>query len=455
MHYGIPRSYAERRSSAASYQNECHHVVRVSEDLLKPFCVGVDPEIQRLRAEEREQMKHLNNQFACFIEKVRCLQQRNQVLANKWHFLQKQVAPPKRDLKPLFENCISNLGKQLDFLMSKKEQIEAERHKIRQKVEEFKSKYEEEIKQRMATENDFVLLKKDVDSAFMDKVKLEAKATAMKGEIEFLRCVHNEEIALLQEQIQEATILMQMDNRQDLDVTSVLQNVESWYQSVAQRSKEEANVLYRSKYQELKKQRCQMYQDLKTFRCEIGKLSWMVQRLKSETERKKKQVACLKSAICDAQQRGSCSLKDAQDKQDELYGALQNSKDDLACLRQSYQKLLQDKMALDIEITTYKSLLEGEETRSGKGYSLFQRKSFFFIITRVMVRSLEKQNKALETKWNLLQEYALPARKNLEPYYENFISNMKKEIDSLLSEREHLARENDAVQHLVEELKSK
>ncbi|KAJ7317784.1 hypothetical protein JRQ81_003946 [Phrynocephalus forsythii] len=362
-YYCVPRSYAELRGSPASYRNDCHHSVSFSKDLLKPLCVSVDPEIQRLRAEEREQMKHLNNQLVCFIEQVRCLQQKNRVLATKWHLLQKRLAPLRGDLKPLFENCISSLGKQLDLLLSQKEKIEAERHKIRQTVEEFKGKYEEEIKQRMAAENDFVLLKKNVDGAFMNKVEQEAKAAAIKGEIEFLRCVHTEEIAGLQEQIQQATLLMQMDNQEDVDVTSVLQNVESWYQNVAQSSKEEANALYRSKYQELQKQRWQMSEDLKTRRCEIGELSLMVQRLKGQTEKMKKQVACLQSAICEAEQRGDDSLKEAQGKQDELYSALQKSKDDLAQLLQSYQKLLKDKMALDTEITTYRSLLEGEETR--------------------------------------------------------------------------------------------
>uniref|UniRef100_A0A669Q2J6 Keratin type II head domain-containing protein n=1 Tax=Phasianus colchicus TaxID=9054 RepID=A0A669Q2J6_PHACC len=45
--------------------------VRVNENLLRPLDVKIDPEIQRIRRQEREQMRSLNNQFACLIDKVR------------------------------------------------------------------------------------------------------------------------------------------------------------------------------------------------------------------------------------------------------------------------------------------------------------------------------------------------------------------------------------------------
>lgn len=47
------------------------HVVHVNENLLRPLDVKIDPEIQRIRRQEREQMKSLNNQFTCLIDKVR------------------------------------------------------------------------------------------------------------------------------------------------------------------------------------------------------------------------------------------------------------------------------------------------------------------------------------------------------------------------------------------------
>lgn len=75
------------------------------------------------------------------------------------------------------------------------------------------------------------------------------------------------------------------------------------------------------------------------------------------------QVASLQSAFFDTEHHGDLILMDAQEKLDEFHSALHKSKDELACMLRNYQELLNDKLALDIQIATYKSLLEGEENR--------------------------------------------------------------------------------------------
>ena len=45
--------------------------VTVNQNLLTPLKLEIDPEIQKVRTQEREEMKKLNNKFASFIDKVR------------------------------------------------------------------------------------------------------------------------------------------------------------------------------------------------------------------------------------------------------------------------------------------------------------------------------------------------------------------------------------------------
>nr|XP_056705196.1 keratin, type II cytoskeletal 4-like [Euleptes europaea] len=368
IYYGSPRNYVEVRNYAGSYQNDLFHGVSINEHLLKPLSVGVDPEIQKIRIQEREQMKSLNTQFACFIDKVRNLEQKNKMLVTKWDLLQEQMPPVKRDLGPLFENSIRGLRKQLDSLLSEKRQAGPQLQNIQQCVEEFKCKYEEVINRRVAAENDFVLLKKDVDCSFMNKRELEARVAALKMEIETLRCIYEEELSFLDQWIQCATsVVVEMDNSRGLDMNYILQNVDSWYQSIVQGSKEEVNALYRSRFQELQNRRHQINDDLKKNKREVAELSRITQRLLCDLEKVKKQVACFQSAVFDTEHRGDCTLKDAQEKRDELHSALHKSKDELAGMLRNYQELLNDKLALDIEIATYKSLLEGEESRLTSG----------------------------------------------------------------------------------------
>lgn len=69
--------------------------------------------------------------------------------------------------------------------------------------------------------------------------------------------------------------------------------------------------------------------------------------------------------MAEAEQQGEVALNDAKCKLAELEAALQKAKQDMACLIKEYQEVLNSKLGLDIEIATYRRLLEGEEHRWG------------------------------------------------------------------------------------------
>ncbi|KAM5288454.1 keratin, type II microfibrillar, component 7C [Ctenodactylus gundi] len=360
------RSFGYRSGGVCGPSPPCITTVSVNESLLAPLNLEIDPNAQCVKHEEKEQIKCLNSRFAAFIDKVRFLEQQNKLLETKLQFYQNRECC-ESNLEPLFEGYIQTLRREAECAEADSGRLASELNHVQEVLEGYKKKYEEEVTLRATAENEFVALKKDVDCAYLRKSDLEANAEALTQEIDFLRRLYEEEIRVLHAHISDTSVVVKMDNSRDLNLDCLVAEIKAQYDDIATRSRAEAESWYRTKCEEIKATVIRHGETLRRTREEINELNRIIQRLTAEVENAKCQNTKLETAVTQSEQQGEAALNDARCKLAGLEEALQKAKQDMACLVKEYQEVMNSKLGLDIEIATYRRLLEGEEQRLCEG----------------------------------------------------------------------------------------
>ncbi|XP_059880795.1 keratin, type II cuticular Hb1 [Delphinus delphis] len=360
------RSFGYRSGGVCGPSPPCITTVSVNESLLAPLNLEIDPNVQCVKHEEKEQIKCLNNRFAAFIDKVRFLEQQNKLLETKWQFYQNRQCC-ESNLEPLFQAYIQTLRREAECVEADSGRLASELSHMQEVLEGYKQKYEAEVALRVTAENEFVALKKDVDCAYLCKSDLEANSEALIQEIDFLRRLYEEEIRVLHTHISDASVIIKMDNSRDLNMDSIVAEIKANYDDIAGRSRAEAESWYRSNCEEMKATVLRHGETLRRAKEEINELNRVIQRLTAEVKNAKCQNSKLEATVTQAEQQGKVALNDARCKLAGLEEALQKAKRDMACLLKEYQEVMNSKLGLDIEIATYRRLLEGEEHRLCEG----------------------------------------------------------------------------------------
>ncbi|XP_050932134.1 glial fibrillary acidic protein [Lates calcarifer] len=313
------------------------------------------------RTSERQEMIVLNDRLAVYIDKVRSLEQQNKLLETEIEAYQNRFEKPS-GLRLLYEEQLRELKKIADQMRVQRDISLAAKESTAAQLEAIKIKYEEAVELRKKAELDIEAFRPDVDQATSSRIALEKKLEQLEVEIEFLKRIHQQEIDELMKQIYAAHATAQSAYSLP-DLAAALKQIQNQYDDIAAKNLQEMDSWYKNKFEDLTKKTSRHVDRVRSIREEIAGAKKDIQSKERDLDVLRTRNDALEAQIREMQEKYKKELEDLQVRIEALQLELKSTKEKIALHLREYQDLLNIKMALEIEITTYRKLIEGEDLR--------------------------------------------------------------------------------------------
>ncbi|XP_026950180.1 keratin, type I cytoskeletal 15 [Sagmatias obliquidens] len=316
-----------------------------------------------LSGNEKLTMQNLNDRLASYLEKVRALEEANadlEVKIRDWYQKQSPTSP-EHDYSPYFKT-IEELRDKILAATIDNSRVSLEIDNSRLAADDFRLKYENELALRQSVEADINGLRRVLDELTLARADLELQTESLNEELAYLRKNHEEEMKEFSNQLA-GQVNVEMDAAPGVDLTRVLAEMREQYEAMVEKNRQDAEAWFFSKTEELNKEVASNTEMIQTSKTEIVDLRRTVQGLEMELQSQLSKKAGLESTLAETECRYALQLQQIQGFISSIEAQLSELRSEMECQSQEYKMLLDTKARLEQEIATYRSLLEGQDTR--------------------------------------------------------------------------------------------
>ncbi|KAG8446697.1 hypothetical protein GDO86_014232 [Hymenochirus boettgeri] len=321
-------------------------------------------EFGAINSNGKETMQNLNDRLANYLDRVRALEKVNHELEIKIReFYDKKAAAGTVDLSGYYDT-INKLRSQIHnaVIDNARQLLQIDNAKLA--VDDFKIKFESELAIRLGAENDIAGLRKALDDLTINKSDLELDIETLKEELIYLKRSHEEELAASRGKAG-GTVNVELDSAPPVDLSKIMADIREEYEAMAEKNRQEVETWYRGQTENLNREVAVNNAALQTSRSEVTDLKRTLQSLEIELQSLINMKSALEGTLSETEYSYRAQLDKLQAMITSLELDLQNLRSDAERHSLEYKMLLDAKTRLEMEIATYRRLLEGEDTQYG------------------------------------------------------------------------------------------
>ncbi|RVE76500.1 hypothetical protein OJAV_G00008990 [Oryzias javanicus] len=312
---------------------------------------------------EKATMQNLNDRLASYLNKVRELETKNAKLELQIREWYEKQTPTVRDYSA-HQGTINDLRSKISFAVQTNAVLMLQIDNAKLAAEDFKLKYENELALCHSVEVDIMGLRKVLDELTMTRSDLEMQVEGLKEELVYLKKNHQEEMAAMQSVITAGSVNVEVDAKPQEDLNQVLQEVRSQYEGIIAKSRREVEAWYKVKFDELNKKTSSDADQLNVSRSEITELKRVLQDLEIQLQSELSRKSAVEVQMTEVEVRFNQELLQLQARVNSLQEELNLLRTETTEQSMEFQRLLDIKTRLEMEIAEYRRLLGGYEEKT-------------------------------------------------------------------------------------------